>query len=399
MVSMFLRALPFALGFFLVANGVLLDVGGATFRFTDLVAFVIPVLFALGWLGRVRWGVLGVGFALVFLPIAWCGLAVLGLAERGTLAQGARWILALPWALTLLAVAQEGPGRTRFVKGVAAGCALNALVIVAQQYGFDGPFERLGFSSFGHRIVWVGEQLRMPGLHGSPSASSAVLSLIAPATLWLFLKDRVSLWWPVIGYASAAIGLHLTASRSPLLMLVLSTILALAVTISRRRSLGLWAVALMVGLPLLVVIGPPGGWVRWTDRGDTMVNASDRLLTTTSTMEIALRHPLGMGVEEGHRALFEDTGMQATHNAWLQAALIFGIPMALAILAGFIAAMARLRYGWNSNAFWPALVAFHLSGLFFFEEHLNNPTFVILTVWLVMGVALPVRMGQSMRAP
>jgi hypothetical protein len=399
MLSTFLRVLPFALGFFLVANAIAYSPGGATVRATDVIAPFLVALFALGLIGRVKWSVVGVGAALIFLPVVWSGLALLGLVDRATLIQGARWIFALPWGLAMIAVAGEEPGRTRFVKGVAVGCALNALVIVAQQYGFDGPFERLGFSSFGDRIVWVGEQLRMPGLHGSPSASSAVLSLIAPATLWLYLRDRASLWWPVIGYASAAVGLHLTASRSPLLMLGLSTFLALVVSVTRRRALGLWAIAIMVGLPLLVIVGPPGGWVRWTDTGDTLVNASDRLLTNTSTMEIVVRHPFGLGVEEGHRELFEETGMQATHNAWLQAAMVFGVPFALALLVAFGAALARLRYGWKSNAFLPALVAFHLGGLFFFEEHLNNPTFVILAMWVVLVSTMPVRSYRSMRAP
>jgi hypothetical protein len=396
----FLRALPFALGFFLVANGVFFSAGGASLRFTDLIGLLVAVLFGMRMFGRANWSAVGAGAALAFMPVAWAGLAVLGIADRATLAQGVRWVFALAWALALLSVAHDEPGRTRFVKGVAVGCAFNAFVIVAQQYGFHGPLERLGFSSFGDQIVWVGQQVRMPGLHGSPSASSAVLSLIAPATLWLYLRDRVSLWWPLIGYASAAFALHLTASRSPLLMLGMSTVLALLVAISRRRALGLWAIVIIVGLPLLVVVGPPGGWVRWTDVGDTTVNASNRVHTSVSTMELSLRQPLGRGVDEGRRALFEETGYVATHNAWLQASLVYGIPMALAILAGFMAAISRLRFGWRSDAFWPALVAFHLSGMFFFEEHLNNPTFVILTMWVVIGAIVPVRRTtQSRRAP
>jgi hypothetical protein len=391
MPPMFLRVLPFALGFFLVANGVFLSAGGASLRFTDLIALVVAALFGMKAFGRANWSAVGVGVALAFMPVAWAGLSVLGIADRATLAQGARWVFALPWALVLVAVAHEEPGRTRFVKGIALGCAFNALVIVAQQYGFDGPLARLGFSSFGERIVWVGQQVRMPGLHGSPSASSAVLSLIAPATLWLYLKDRVSLWWPLVGYASAGVGLHLTASRSPLLMLGISTGLALLITLSRRRALGLWAIAIMVGLPLLIVVGPPGGWVRWTDIGDTTVNASNRLHTNVSTMELSLQQPLGRGVEGGQRALFEETGYVATHNAWLQASLVYGIPMALAILVAFASAIFRLRYGWKSEAFWPGLLAFHLSGIFFFEEHLTNPTFVILTMWLAVLAVIPVR--------
>jgi O-antigen ligase len=210
-----------------------------------------------------------------------------------------------------------------------------------------------------------------------------VISLIAPATFWLYLRDRGNILWPVTGLAAATAALHFTSSRSPLVMILLTAGLALSVAFTRRRALLLWSGLLLVAVPLLVFVGPPGGWVRWTDTGDTLVNVSDRLLSNLSTLDLALRHPFGMGVDGGRRALFEDTGIQATHNAWLQAALVFGIPLALAIAAGFLTDLLRIRRGWRSDAFWPGLLAFHLTGLFFFEEHLNNPTFVILAMWLV----------------
>ena len=402
MVSLFTRVLPYGLGFFLVVNATLLSSGGGSVRATDLIAIaLIPYLLLRASGGRIPWVPLAAAGILVFLPVAWTGLSILGVTDRATLGQGARWILAVPWALVLLDLAHSEPERTRFIKGLAIGCAFNVFVVMAQYLGIDGPLQRLGLSSFGTRLVWVGEQLRMPGLHGAPSSSSAVISLIAPATLWLYLRDRASILWPVFGFAAAAIGLHLTSSRSPLLMILLSTGLALLVTINRRRSLSLWALGLGVGLPLLVLVGPPGGWVRWTDTSDAMLNVSDRLLSNFSSLDLALRHPLGMGVEEGRRALFADTGIQATHSAWLQSALVFGLPLALAIMVVLITALWRLRYGWKSDAFWPALVAFHLSGLFFFEEHLNNPTFVILTVWLATEAVSSRRRAsapQSIRA-
>lgn len=378
------RALPFVLGFFLVANGTVTSAAGGTVRMTDLFALVMAAALVvrsarsgLGWRPLAATGVV------VALPVVWSGLAWFGAADRETLSLGIRWLLAVPWALVLVSMMHREPDRTRFVKGLAVGCGFNALVVVAQYFGVDGPLQRLGFSSFGERLIWVGEQVRLPGLHGAPSSSAAVISLVAPATLWLYLRDRASILWPVVGYAAAAVGLHLTSSRSPLLMVGLSTLLALGVTLTRRRALGLWAFGLAVALPVLLVVGPPGGWARWTDTGDTMVNVSDRWLSNVTAFELTLQHPLGMGVEDGRRALFTDTGIQATHNAWLQAALFFGIPVALAILFGFALDLWRLRYGWRSTAFWPALVTFHLCGLFLFEEHLNNPTFVILTVWLV----------------
>lgn len=401
MVSLFQRVLPFGLGFFLVANATVTSASGGSVRATDLIALGLAVgllvRFGRTGLGRVP---LATAAILVFLPVVWSGLAFFGLAGRETLAQGIRWMLAVPWALALHRMAHREPDRTRLVKGLAIGCAFNVLVVVAQYLGVDAVLQRFGFSAFGDRLVWVGEQVRMPGLHGAPSASSAVISLIAPATLWLYLRERVGILWPVGAYAVAAIGLHLTSSRSPLLMVALSTLLALMVTLTRRRALGLWASGLLVALPVLLVVGPPGGWVRWTDTGDATVNVSDRWLSNRTAIELMVQHPLGMGVEEGRQALFIDTGIMATHNAWLQAALAFGIPLALLIALALLADLLRLRQGWRSDAFWPALVAFHLCGLFVFEEHLNNPTFVILTVWLVTEATASQRdaAAQSVRA-
>lgn len=401
MVSLFQRVLPFALGFFLVANATVSSHSGASVRATDVLALLLALrLVVQASRSTITWLPVAAAGAVVFLPVIWCGLALFGIADRDTLAQGVRWILAVPWALTLLTFARCEPDRTRFIKGIAVGCLMNVVVVVAQYFGVDGPLQRFGFSSFGERLVWVGKQVRMPGLHGAPSSSSAVISLVAPATLWLYLRDRVQILWPVVGFGAAAVGMHLTSSRSPLLMVALSTLLALAVTFTRRRALGLWAFGMGVALPLLLVVGPPGGWVRWTDSGDTMVNVSDRWLSNVSAMELTLQHPLGMGVDGGRRALFTDTGIQATHNAWLEAALVFGIPLALAIAVVFLAGLWGLRHGWRSDAFWPALVTFHLSGLFLFEEHLNNPTFIILTVWLAAEVVASRRAPglQSIRA-
>ncbi|RKZ11807.1 hypothetical protein DRQ32_05125, partial [bacterium] len=388
-------------GFFLVANATVMERGGASIRATDLIALgMAALLVTRAGSGRFPWSALAVALSLAFLPLAWVGLTLLGLSGSATLAQGARWLMAVPWALVLLEMLGSEPARTRFIKGLAIGCAFNVFVVLAQHFGFAGPLERLGFSSYGSRLVWVGKQLRLPGLHGGPGASAAVISLVAPATLWLYLKDRASIVWPIVGYAAAGVALHLVATRSPQLMIALTTMLALTVTLQRRRGMILWALLLGVGLPLLVFVGPPGGQVRWTLGGDTAVNVSDRILSNQTALELTLAHPLGMGVDASQRALFLETGLRSTHNAWLQVATVFGIPVALIIGIAMIFLIARLRFGWKSDAFWPALVAFHLAGLFLFEEHLNNPTFVILTVWLVVTAVTTRgrRSDQSMRA-
>ena len=65
----------------------------------------------------------------------------------------------------------------------------------------------------------------------------------------------------------------------------------------------------------------------------------------------------------------------------MQSAVYFGLLLAILLVAAFVFQLTRLALGTRSPHFLSALLAAHTLGLFFFEEHLNNPTFVILAAW------------------
>ena len=98
---------------------------------------------------------------------------------------------------------------------------------------------------------------------------------------------------------------------------------------------------------------------------------------------VMLHHPLGLGVEGGKATMFDTGSIQATHNAFLQAGVFFGLPLAAMLLVSMLTHAWRMLMDPRGPALWLGLMAVQTAGLFMFEEHLNNPTFVILASWLL----------------
>jgi hypothetical protein len=315
--------------------------------------------------------------------LAWL-LASLLPRDPQTLAMSIRWLLAIPWALALLELGRDSLLQRRFLWGMVGGFVANLLVVVLQAAGLEQFPRAVGFSpadsAFYH---FVFHSLRIPGLHGHPNASSAVISLIVPVSLLLYFGKRVGIWLPIAGLVGLLATLNLTSSRSPL---GVSLVTLLAATFwARRPQRGLVLVVTLVALmlPLLLFFGPPGGKVRWQDMAGTEANLSERVKSNNSAFQISLENPLGLGVKAGHRKLIEHGGIVATHNAFLQTSLFLGIPTALGVFFAFVHLMWRTVRGPGWPGFWAGIFAWHLFGLFLFEEHLNNPTFIILTNWLL----------------
>lgn len=388
MLQLLARFAPAGLGFLLVVNLYAMPQAQNSPRLTDLLALVL----ALWLLVHVhRNGVPGFPLAVIALvalmPLGWAGYSLLQ-GDRTTFVIAFRWLLAVPWALALVVLAGDVPGRTRFMEGLFWGAAVNAAVVIMQYAGMDAPLRLLGISSTDSEVAtWVADEVRLPGLHRHYGASSAVTSLIAPAALYLYLAGRRKIWLPLLALAALAITLQITYTRSPLLVTGVSVALALVCARRMRPLLALGTTLLVVAIPALLLIGPPGGKARWTDELSVQANASERFASTVAGAELALAHPLGMGVAQAQDELQSAVGIDATHNAFVQTAVFLGLPLAIVLLYAFLHHALRLGRGVHDPGFPLALLAVHVFGLFLFEEHLNNPTFVILASWLAAATA------------
>ncbi len=228
---------------------------------------------------------------------------------------------------------------------------------------------------------------RYSGMHGHANAAAAVASLIVPVGLWLHYRAGARLWLPLVSVLAALAAGHVTMARSPLLVAGAVTVVVAATSRQTRRTLRLATTLLLLVVPALLWFGPPGGEVRWTDESNITVNTAERLATNREGLRLIAENPFGAGVERSAEALEDRFNMESMHNAFLQLAAVFGLPMVIVLALAMLAAAFRLRRGIDGAAGLEAAIALQMLGLFFFEEHGNNPTFIILAAWLVASLA------------
>ncbi len=375
---------PFLAGFFLTANLYLLPFLASSPRTTDLGGLLLGcwVLVRLAK-GRQKAQPLVVVGVVSLIPILWMFFSLLG-NDSATTVLTARWLLAMPWALALIFLMETDQRQEMFAWGLLIGCLLNVLVILLQKSGFQSMLQMVGLSSSGANYrKFVSHQVRIPGLHGHHNASSSVTSLLVPVGFYLYYRHKLKLYYLLLSLFGLLIAIHLTSTRSPIVVAVFTVIFVSALARKFRQSILIGVVLLSLLVPLIIVYGPPGGWARWNNTEALVSNAGERGTSGLGAMELCVENPLGMGVIAGRIELAGKTGIRATHNAFIQAALVWGLPFGILVSVGLILAVFRGLGGIESSFFLPGLLAFHVTGLFLFEEHLNNPTFIILAAWLI----------------
>ena len=379
---------PFLAGFLLSVNLYVIPFLATSPRATDLGGLVLGlwVVFQLARGNQKPLPLATIGL-LALSPLIWLFFNLLdGDMRSGVLS--ARWLLAMPWAVALFQVQKKDHYQEHFAWGLVIGGAVNVLVLLLQLFGFESVLQMVGLSSSGANYSHaVAHQIRIPGLHGQHNASTSVTSLLVPAGFFLYFRGRMSLVVLLASLLGLLVAINVTSTRSPMLVTITTIAFALATARRWKLSIGLASVILAFVIPLVLVYGPPGGWARWKNTEALISNASERQDSSLGALALSLENPQGLGFTQGQIQLNDKTGLRATHNAFLQASLVWGLPFGLMILLGLISAVLAGMRGTQSPYFLVSLLAIHLSGLFMFEEHLNNPTFTILAAWLV-AVAL-----------
>ena len=393
------KLVPWLLGFVLVLS--LPVVGGAEqpVRVTDVAGAVLALWLVLQLCHA---GVHARPFltllALSVIPLLW-GLHAFIEGDVSMVVLSVRWLLAIPWGYALFIISRTST-QTTLVWGLWWGCVANTVVLALQALGFGEALINVGLVSPDTLSeVYVGTQYRPPGLHGHPNASAAVVSLIVPLSLYLYFAQRARIWVIVLGVGVMLVATQFTLTRSALLVSLLTCGVAFTVYRNSRRALRLALILVYIGLPLVVWFGPPGGWERWSDPANVQPNLTQRIDTETGALKVSLEHPAGLGVDEGQQELVQIAGGFGTaHNAYLQTAVQFGLAFAAAlVLISLVLPLRMLTLPSSvliiAKPQWilEAMLAIQLFGLFWFEEHLNSPVFIMLTAWIAATAVARVR--------
>lgn len=380
-----LRMVAWALGFLVPFNLYLNPGATASVRATDVVgaiSLVAGIIVLCAFRRRIRASVCLRTLGAVIAVLMW--ILVTTYSSRPLFIAPVRWLVGIVVGVTMWYLARRVPTREPLLMGFLAGAMLNIGVIILQVLGSFELSVALGLSTpdalaeKSFQGIW-----RPPGMHGDVNGTAGVISLTLPLALGLVDEHRLSRRWIVIGLGTVLAGSALTLTRSIVVTSVGVLLFWTVISERRGRNVAVVAAVALVIVGLLAVLQPPGGWERWTGEEILAQNFAVRLETTTQAAALALEHPLGLGGEYQLGALAERIGFSSSHNGFLYLALVGGIPLA-GLVAFAVVSHAMSVFKFRRVEAWMAL---HLGALFFFEEYLRNPTFVVVAAWLLMTPA------------
>ncbi|MFW6015703.1 MAG: O-antigen ligase family protein [bacterium] len=370
--------IPFFLGFLIIMNIYLFSFSGVLFRITDVLGILMYIILFFNILtNKVQKQIFYI--IIISCPfIIWIFVSFI-LNDSETISMSIRWILALPWGYYIYKFCKSEYTKTFLVYGMIVGILVNLLILLIQYLGFLNITELLGLSLPNDKYMTVNNNIRVPGMHGHPNASSAVISLVIPMVLYLVYKYNLNSIYIIFSLGVLYLGGQFTSTRTPI---VVSIMLLVSFFISRfryYRTHKIILVLMMISIIFISLVGPPGGWDRWLDSKNYNVNSQGRMDTILHSIQMIIDYPLGVGLKN-YRNL---SGFAASHNAFLQLSIIYGLPISLFIIIILLIFpfFLFLKY---SNLLLESIFSVQIIGLFMFEDHFHNPTFIILTCWFII---------------
>ncbi|GMB01659.1 O-antigen ligase family protein [Pelosinus sp. IPA-1] len=284
-----------------------------------------------------------------------------------------RWIIAFMIGLVIARVPFQSTYRYKVMVGMVCGAAANIVVILLQ---INGNFDSMVALGLGSRDSWyanIGSSIRYAGLFEYPNALALVTSISLPLSLGLVQEFRKPFWVVIVGFCITALGCGLTYTRAPF---IVSCLLMLIWLLNGQKKQVIRNVMIICAImSIILLFGLPGGEDRWSDSVYIENNKNDRLSSNMDALELLVKNPFGLG------ALFKDQVNFAVHNAYLQLGLMAGIPFLGFTIFQIFRAIQK-SFFLKGSELWVALT---LALNFFFEEHLTNPTIVILIMWIVFA--------------
>jgi hypothetical protein len=318
------------------------------------------------------------------LTVCWFTVEVInyewGVGEKHSQMMIIRWIASFPVAYWLATLMSDSRYRTKIIIGLVLGSLLSLGSVVYDELTFR-PNE-VAVSDDDAPPVWVYGEYRPHGVFSHPNAAAAAILFAIPLIIGAIEERRLHRGAVIIAITILGATYSLTLSRGPAVIAVAIIGWHLAAKTSRRIAVGVVLLTVFLVLRTITHFDIDHSLLvleRLADTSNIQSGASDRLLTTMTSLNLALTNPFGVG------SRYEDllgaaTGYTATHNGYLQLALLGGIPIALYITAMLVLQLKSFALGDRRAEAWTAL---YLLGSLMFENHFFVPTFQVIALWLL----------------
>ncbi|MBS0220180.1 MAG: O-antigen ligase family protein [Proteobacteria bacterium] len=300
-----------------------------------------------------------------------------------------RWILCGGSAYLVTVLAEVPTLRSRFLYGLLIGIVLSSVTVLYDFLTFSP--ENLPIEQLVDLAIYNGKDIhdfiyRAYGIFGHPNGAAGCILLGVPIVIGAIEEGRLPRWSFLVAMGLMGGIFYLTKSRGPL---IVSAVLLTYWLWSQTRGIRL----LIAFAGVLIVLGviAAGGFGtsanegvlldRFLDIGTISVNANDRWWTIATSLDLILKNPLGMGsayVEPLEIA----TGTSATHNAYLELALMGGVPLMALVAIRLAKSAARLLTPRRPIEAW---LSAYLIGIFMFESYFLQVNILFMTFWLTIA--------------
>jgi O-antigen ligase len=341
-------------------------------------------------LWTILYGVLMLIF--VLLHLAFSGTSLNFGGGNVELAVSLSYALYLLGGIGLYIALAQRSGTGSFCWGLLIGALVSLIVFVMQAAGLGSLAIALGLSQPRQVIQELGGSgfSRLTGMWGHANAVGHILAIAAPAAGYLFIarRDRLPLILLAVIMGTC---FFFTANRGGMIAAVLTCIAMLFMrkeSVMAQRRTFLIAIGGLVGISYAMYFlpSPEFIYVRFTEDSGINSNASGRVATTLSGIELAIRHPFGLSSTDWRASLKENTGFITPHNGFITLAYQMGLPFLLMYLAAIVGCvLAGLRKPRKlSLDIFLMLAAVQASISFMFEELSNADPFIVL-IGLIMA--------------
>lgn len=295
----------------------------------------------------------------------------------------ARWILGLATAYWIVVLMNDDRYRRIVGTGFILGLLLSLATVGYDAMTFDPtvplvltPDEEDNLASrWGQDGAY-----RAAGIFLHPNAAASVGLLLVPLVIGLVEERRLPRATLIL--AALAVGFVFVTTQTRGASGVATALLLWSLLRGSAARKAVMAVVLLqiLGVGSLLGLLPLDAVLdRFSDTTAATENLSGRFATTIGSFELAIANPLGLG-SRYLTLLYDLTGFSSTHNAYMQLALLGGLPLAIYVTARLLLQAFAPTVPTRVTESW---VATYMAGVFFFENLFFSQTIILFTLWLL----------------